>query len=264
MTERSPPATDGRRRGPPPSRGLIDAPWLRRLAGSLLALYIRLVRLTNRIERVPSDRAERLRRFGQVRPAIIVSWHANVMAMPLFMEPDMGEFVGLSAPHPDGRLGAAAMNALGIRTIMGTGASERQSEGTGGVAATRALLRELAEGRSVYLSAEVPPTPGRRVSAGVVALARLSGRPIVAVAAASSRRTILERVWDRMQVNHPFGRVVLIADGPLVVDHTVSTEEARERLKRMLDELYEEALRRADGKPAGYEGSNLHPRPRIR
>ncbi|HHY51184.1 MAG TPA: DUF374 domain-containing protein [Alphaproteobacteria bacterium] len=239
------------RRGPPPSRGLIDAPWFRALVGRLVALYIRLVRATNSIVRLPPDRAERLARFAQLRPAIIVSWHANVLAMPLFMERGMGEFVGIASPHPDGQLAAATMRALGFRTVFGTGVSDRQTEGTGGVAGMRALLRELEAGRSVYMTAEVPPTPGRRVSMGVIALARLSGRPIVAVAAASSRRTIVERLWDKMQINHPFGRVVLIADGPLMVDDTITNEEARDRLKALLDNAYAEAFRRVDAPAQG-------------
>jgi lysophospholipid acyltransferase (LPLAT)-like uncharacterized protein len=234
------------RRGPPPPRGLIDAPWVRGLFGIVISLYVRLVRRTNTVVRVPAGRAERLARFAELRPAIIVSWHANLLAMPLFMEKGMGEFVGLASPHPDGRLAAAAMHALGFRTISGTGASHRQTDGTGGVSALRAMMRELEEGRSVYITAEVPPTPGRRVSMGVIALARMSGRPIVAVAAASSRRTIVERLWDKLQINHPFGRVVLLADGPLVVDGTITDEAARDRLKTLLDNAYAEALRRVD------------------
>jgi lysophospholipid acyltransferase (LPLAT)-like uncharacterized protein len=238
--------TASERRGPPPSRGLIDSPAVRRLAGWLIALYIRLVRATNRIIRIPTDPVERAGQFAALRPAIIVSWHANVLAVPLFAEPALGEFVGLASPHADGQLAAATMKALGFRTISGTGASERQNEGTGGATALREMLRELGAGRSVYITAEIPPTPGRRVSMGIIALARLSGRPIVVIAAASSRRTIVERLWDKMQINHPFGRLVLIADGPLKVDESISNEEARDRLKLMLDGAYAEALRRAD------------------
>jgi lysophospholipid acyltransferase (LPLAT)-like uncharacterized protein len=114
------------------------------------------------------------------------------------------------------------------------------------MAAFRALLRELEAGRSVFLTAEVPPTRGRRVSKGIAALGRMSGRPIVTVSAASSRRTILERVWDKMQINHPFSRVALVAQGPVMVDETVTDEQALAQLKQLLDTGYEQALRLAD------------------
>ena len=238
--------TTSERRGPPPSRGLIDSPAVRGFAGWLIAQYIRLVRATNKIIRVPEDPAERAEQFAALRPAIVVSWHANVLAVPLFSEEALGEFVGLASPHADGQLAAAAMKALGYRTLSGTGVSERQNEGTGGATALREMLRELDAGRSVYITAEIPPTPGRRVSMGVIALARMSGRPIIAIAAASSRRTIVERLWDKMQINHPFGRLVLIAAGPLRVDDSITNEAARDQLKLLLDGAYEEALRRAD------------------
>ena len=179
------------RRGPPPSRGLLDTLWIRRSVARLIWLYIQLTRATNRVTRSPSDRAERLARFAELRPAILVSWHANILATPFFIEDGMGEFVALSSPHADGLLGADLTQMFGYRPIIGTGTSDRQTHGTGGTAALRSMLRELEEGRSVYMTAEVPPTPGRRVSMGVIALARMSGRPIVAIAAASSRRSIV-------------------------------------------------------------------------
>jgi lysophospholipid acyltransferase (LPLAT)-like uncharacterized protein len=233
------------RRGPPASRGLIDAPWLRSFAGWMLAQYAKLVRGTSQVVRLPVDRAER---FESLRPAIVVSWHANVLAVPLFAEPWVGEMVGLASPHADGQLAAAFVKSLGFRTISGTGTSARQTHGTGGAAALRAMIRELEAGNSVYITAEIPPTPGRRVSMGVIALARASGRPIVVLAAASSRRTIIEKLWDKMQINHPFGRLVLLADGPIIVDDSITNEDARARLKQLLDQTYAEALRLADAK----------------
>ena len=41
---------------------------------------------------------------------------------------------------------------------------------------------------------------------GIVTLARLSGRPIVPVALATSRRKVLEKTWDKTTINLPFGR----------------------------------------------------------
>jgi len=215
----------------------------RRFLGFVLSLYVRLVKATSRIVPVPTDVYERYLPLG---PTIYIAWHGNAMAMPLFYHPDMGEVVCLASPHPDGQIAAACVNALGHRTILGTGASEKAVHGTGGMAAFRALMRELEAGHSVFLTAEVPPKRGRPVSKGIVALARMSGRPIVTASAASSHRSILERVWDKMQINHPFGRVALIVQGPVMVDESVTDEQALAQLKQMLDEGYERAFRLAD------------------
>jgi lysophospholipid acyltransferase (LPLAT)-like uncharacterized protein len=240
-----------RRRGPADSRGWIDSPWFRNGAGWAIAQYIRLVGATNRMERDPPEAAQRRAGLEILWPAIFVSWHANVLALSYFLEKDLpGEIVPLVSPHFDGQLAAAIVRTLGHRVVVGTGVSERQTEGTGGLRAMREMIRELDKGNSVWLTAEVPPTPGRRVSPGVIALARASGRPIIAIAAASSRRRILERIWDKMQINLPFGRMALLFDGPLYVNDVVTNEDARTRLKGMLDALYADALRRADAKQA--------------
>jgi lysophospholipid acyltransferase (LPLAT)-like uncharacterized protein len=236
------------RRGGPAPRGFFDAPWFQNVAGWGIAQYIRLVEATNTIERDPPEVEQRRAVFEVIWPAIFVSWHANVLALKYFLEDGVtpGEIVPLVSPHFDGRLAESIIRRFGQRVIVGTGVSYRQSEGTGGVQALRGMIRELEAGNSVWLTAEVPPTRGRIVSPGVIALARASGRPIIAIAAASSRRTIVERLWDKMQINLPFGRIVTLAEGPIYVNGQVTNEEARRRLKILLDETYAEAMRRAD------------------
>lgn len=231
--------------GRPASRGFIDAPWVRRLAGIALSFYVRLVKATSRYTLVPPDMHAR---FVPLEPSIYVSWHANVLAVPLFIRPGMRDVVGLTSPHADGQIAAALINALGMRTISGTGANEKQTHGTGGLRGFRSLLRELEAGNSVFLTAEIPPTRGRRVSKGVIALARKSGRPIVAIAAASSRRSIIEKLWDKMQINHPFGRMALIARGPFYIGEDTPGAAAQAQLKHTLDTAYAEALMIADAK----------------
>ncbi|RUT31188.1 DUF374 domain-containing protein [Arsenicitalea aurantiaca] len=228
--------------GPAESRGLIDALWLRRLVGRLLALYTRFVRRTSRIVDEPSDLRAR---SAALEPAIYVSWHANILAIPLIV-PDPKRVVALASPHPDGQIAAEYGRAFGMTAVLGTGMSFKQVHGTGGMAGFRNLLRGLRDGRSVYLCAEVPPVPGRAVSKGVIALARKSGRPLVPLAAASSRRTIIERLWDRMQINHPGSLIVTMMGEPLEVGPEMDDETAAATLKARLDALYAEALARAD------------------
>jgi lysophospholipid acyltransferase (LPLAT)-like uncharacterized protein len=105
----------------------------------------------------------------------------------------------------------------------------------------------LKEGTSLFLTADIPPVPGRSVAPGVIALARRSKRPVWAMATASSRRRIL-RVWDRMQMSYPFSRIAFAVEGPLVMtDDAVSDEEYAAQLKVLLDRALERAFAIADG-----------------
>ena len=137
---------------------------------------------------------------------------------------------------------AAGSRRFGIETITATGKSERQSEETGGVAGFRTLLRKLKSGKSVYVTGEIPPTPGRQVGRGTPALARLSGRPIVPVASASTRRAIFTKLWDEMQLPHPFGRFTVVMGEPLAVASADEEETAAQLLKQRLDAAYARAL----------------------
>ena len=59
------------------------------------------------------------------------------------------------------------------------------------------------------MTADVPKV-ARIAGLGVVKLAQHSGRPIYAVAMASSRRIELDN-WDRSAINLPFSRMGLVA-----------------------------------------------------
>lgn len=226
--------------GLPPPRFVIDAPWFRNFVGArVLGGFVRLVVRTARVEYFPPSYLDDC---AKLEPAIYISWHANVLATP-FLAPDMTRLVTMSAPHPDGRMGAALAESFGLTTIKATGASFKQVSETGGVAGFRAMLRTLKSGKSIFLNAEVPPTPGRQVARGVVTLARLSGCPIIPVAAASNKRTIIEKLWDQMQINHPFSRVVVVGAPVMRIGPGDDEEAALARLKTDLDEAYAAALR---------------------
>jgi lysophospholipid acyltransferase (LPLAT)-like uncharacterized protein len=143
-------------------------------------------------------------------------------------------------------MGAALAEAFGLSTIMATGVSFRQSEQTGGAAGFRAMLRALKSGKSIYLNAEVPPTPGRVVGKGVVALARMSGRPIIPVAAASQKRKIIERLWDKMQINYPNSDWAVVGAPVMWIDQKTDEGTALAKLKADLDAAYARALELAD------------------
>ena len=231
-------SAEGAPGGLPPPRLLIDAPWFRAFVGGrLIGGYLRLAFRTSRFTYDPPDLMARLQ---ALEPAIFVSWHANILASPI-MVPDPRNLVSMAAPHPDGQMGGATSRSFGIKTITATGKSIKQTLETGGIAGFRAMLRELAAGRSIYVTGEVPPNPGRVVGRGTIALARHARRPIIALAAASTRQSIFGRLWDEMQLNHPFGRIFVVGAEPLMVTADVSDDEAAASLKLRLDAVYARA-----------------------
>lgn len=230
---------DGKEDGLPPKRFLIDDLWLRRFVGAwILAPFVRLVQHTSSITYEPADY---LTTSAALEPAIYVTWHANLLAQVVMVH-RTDHLVNMTAPHPDGRMAGALSEALGARTIVAAGMSDRQKTGTGSIAGFRAMLRALKDGKSLMMAGEVPPIPGRNVAPGIVAVARMSGRPIIPVAAASSRRWVVERLWDKMQVNWPFSKFQVVASQPIWVGRDDDDAAVMAKLKLELDRIYDRAL----------------------
>ncbi len=89
--------------------------------------------------------------------------------------PDPKQVALLISMHPDGMMMGAMARSLGYQTVDGSGASERQKHGTGGLTAFRNMLKTLKSGTTLFATADIPPEPGRNVSLGMIALARRSG-----------------------------------------------------------------------------------------
>jgi lysophospholipid acyltransferase (LPLAT)-like uncharacterized protein len=110
--------------------------------------------------------------------------------------------------HGDGGFQAVALRRLGVTPVRGSGASAERAREKGGAPALRELIRQLDSGASVAMTADVPKR-ARVAGAGVVTLARLSGRPIAPTAVVTSRRFQFKS-WDRATLGKPFGRAVVV------------------------------------------------------
>jgi lysophospholipid acyltransferase (LPLAT)-like uncharacterized protein len=107
----------------------------------------------------------------------------------------------------------------------------------------------LAAGRNVAMIADIPNGTPRQAGLGIVTLAKLSGRPIVAFAVATSRRKVLERSWDKTTINLPFGRGTVVIGDPIYVRSDADDaemERKRQEVTASLNAATEKAYRLVD------------------
>src|SRR5262249_45379585 len=124
--------------------------------------------------------------------------------------------------------------------------------GTGGLTAFRNMLKGLKRGTTLFATADIPPEPGRNVSLGMIALARRTGRPGYAIATATARRKILDRVRDKMQLNFPFSPIAFACEGRVyMTDEAVTDEAYAAGLSKSLDRVLAKAFAMADGTVSG-------------
>ena len=226
------------------SRRLARARWVQKTAGILAAEYLRFVNLTSRTVTVPDDVHERAR---QELPVILAMWHGQHFMAPFIKGGYKAKT--LISRHRDGEMNAVAAEWLGVQTIRGSGDHGTGFHHKGGVSAYFQMLEALSEGYNVALTADVPKV-SRVAGAGIIRLARDSGRPIYPVALASSRRKVFNN-WDRTTINLPFSLIAGVVGDPVRVSAAATEAEletARLSLEAALNSATEHAYAIADGK----------------
>ena len=220
-------------------RNALRSSWFQRAVGFLAAEYLRLVWLTNRFSFDPPGIYDRVE---PQMPAIFAFWHGQHFLTPFIKTKQTHLAKVLISLHRDGEFNAIAAERLGIGTIRGSGDHGSAFHRKGGIGAFKEMVRALADGYNVALTADVPKR-SRVAGLGIIMLARESGRPIMPFAMATSRFIRLHN-WDRTTINLPFGRGALVGIEEIYVPPDADGE-TMEKLRVQLEQILNEATRRA-------------------
>lgn len=209
-------------------------PAVQRIVGASLAAHIALVRRTTRwrTDFSPGGEDAARRAWQGERPVIVAFWHNRLAMMP-YCWPSARPFHMLISAHPDGQLIAGTVKHFGIATVAG-------SSTRGGSEALRTLVRLIKSGVSVGITPDGPRGPRMRAADGAIALARLSGAPILPAAVSVSRRIVLN-TWDKLIIALPFGHGAMVWGAPITADGDGAA--ARARLEAELTRVSAEADR---------------------
>ena len=182
----------------------IPAPLLLGLGPALGALALRALVTTLRVRR---EEAAVAPLWAAHAPVIYAVWHGRILLLPRLYG-RRGSHV-LASRSRDGELVARWMTRFGLVPVRG-------SSTRGGGEALRQLARALREGGEVVVVPDGPTGPREVLKSGVIALARLSGAPIVPTAVGASREWRL-RSWDEFRIPKPFARCVIRFGEPIRV-----------------------------------------------
>lgn len=140
------------------------------------------------------------------RPVLVLCWHGKYL--PLFALAQGRDVVAMTSVSDRGAVIAGICRAFGYRpALVGGGAGH----------STRSVLEAALEQRPALAAtaADGPLGPQHRVKPGLVRLAFELGYGLMPVTARASRKLILWRRWDRMEVPLPFARVSVVT-APLI------------------------------------------------
>lgn len=198
-------------------------PTLTLAAGPVLgAIALRALGATLRVRREEAAVAP----LWAVRaPVIYAVWHDRLLLLP-YLYGHRGSRV-LASRSRDGELVARWIRRFGLEPVRG-------SSTRGGGEALRLLTRALRSGHEVVVVPDGPKGPREVLKPGVIALARLTGAPIVPMALGASREWRV-RSWDEFRIPKPFARCVMRFGEPIyVARHRAGEEAARKEVEAAL------------------------------
>ena len=198
------------------------ANWQGRVGALVLYSFLRSLELTIRWRLSPNPPSPLPLREGR---AIYCVWH-NRLALSLIIyerfiraSPEQ-RLAALVSASKDGGFLAETLRWFGVQPVRGS--SSRR-----GAQALLELTTWSEHGYDLAITPDGPRGPAYVVQEGTIALAQLTGLPIVPVAANLSHKISL-RSWDRFQIPLPFSRCEVCFGRPLHVPREISETERAE------------------------------------
>lgn len=166
-------------------------------------------------------------------PIIFCVWHnrlaLSIVAYSRFAKEIWpgGGLAAMISASKDGGLLATVLKKFGVEAVRGS--SSRRGR--------QALLESttwLEKGFHIAITPDGPRGPCYQVQDGVIALAQVTGSPIIPVSA-RIRGKICLRNWDRFQIPLPFAKCEIHFGKPVNIPREPSDEE-KEKVRRQLHE----------------------------
>lgn len=152
--------------------------WITRaIVPPLAARTIRLLGRTMRLSTIGSETVDEFSRQSQ--PIIIAFWHGRQLMMPLAYRGRQASI--LISQHRDGEIIARIMHHFAFKAVRG-------SSTRGGMSALRQLLKAGRNGEDLVVTPDGPRGPACKVQSGVLYVAKITGRPILPLTFACSKK----------------------------------------------------------------------------
>jgi lysophospholipid acyltransferase (LPLAT)-like uncharacterized protein len=208
------------------------------LASTLTAVIVASLGTTLRIRVVGVERLAPL--WIARQPLIYAVWHGRMVMMPwlnAWLRRTRGarRVVVLASRSRDGEIVSRYVERFGLATVRG-------SSSRGGAGALRQLIAAVRAGEDIAVVPDGPRGPRCQLQPGVVALAALTGAPIVPLAFAARPARRLGS-WDEQVIPFPFARSSVVFGEPLSVLRDADRARAAKDVERALNDTTADADR---------------------
>ena len=195
--------------------------WIMAVLTHLMAGYLRLTYATLRWTHENRPLAEKVwaDSLASNTGAILALWHSRVPVGPTAwpQSPDRPEIRVLVSQSRDGEFIARVIAKLGLPAIRGSSLKKTDTaKNKGGEQAFRDMVKWVREGGAMAITPDGPRGPAEVMQKGALALARMTGAPVLFVGIAM-KPCIRLGPWDRTIIPLPFARAAMVWDEPAVM-----------------------------------------------
>ena len=149
------------------------------------------------------------------QPFIICAWHHDIYFSTWLLK-DF-KLTALISSSKDGEYINQILSGFGFRAVRG-------SSTRGGIGAMKQLVRCLKDGNAVAITPDGPQGPIHKVQEGIVALAKMTGVPIIPWRYEASSCWKLNS-WDSHKIPKPFTKIRSVVGQPLYVPKSASSSD---------------------------------------
>ena len=209
------------------------------VAGVAGAALVRSLFATTRVERVHGERLEHFRQRGT--PVIFAFWHGHLL--PLVHYHRREGIVVLVSEHSDGEYITRILSRCGFGAVRG-------SSTRGGMRGLRELVRAGRAGNDLALTPDGPRGPRHEFKPGALAVAQMTGLPIIPLAVSVSSAWKLGS-WDEFLVPKPFATVRIAYLPARFVPREASRGEIEALATQLASDLNQAEARLGTPSPSG-------------
>ena len=195
--------------------------WVMTAMTNLMVGYLRLTYATLRWTHEDRSRAERVwaDSLASKSGAILALWHSRVPVGPTAWPqgPDKPEIRVLVSQSRDGEFIARVIAKLGLPAIRGSSLKKTDTaKNKGGEQAFRDMVKWVRDGGAMAITPDGPRGPTEVMQKGALALARMTGAPVLFVGVAM-KPCIRLGTWDRTIIPLPFAKAAMVWDEPAIM-----------------------------------------------
>jgi len=203
---------------------LLRTSAVQRTLAAVFSGYLKFVNATLRWSHEERQRVQQV--WTQGGGVIICFWHAGIPLSPFAWEhrPGVQELRALVSRSADGEFIAQTMDKLGVPAIRGSRKKlSNPTKDKGGSEALRDMAKWVKSGGAIAMTPDGPHGPARIMGEGAPLLAKLTRAPVLLMAITCKPALRLPS-WDKAVLPLPFGKGVIVWDGPYQLDRDADAQ----------------------------------------